>query len=145
MNDTENFNKPFCECIKGADKETVKALIEKLADAAKAVIITKSVYEIVTNIDCDCPISIKTVLPDDNGQCIHITYTGWMNLKTIEAIGKYFGDNNPAIVTEDLEGLERLEGAEKCVTKIIIINEKRKELIGYKYEKSIQSKRSSRK
>lgn len=124
MDDTENFNKSFCELIKDTNKETAKALIKKLADAAKAVIITKSIYEIVSNIDCDCPISIKTVLPDDNGQCIHITYTGWMNLKTIKAIGKYFGDDNPAINVED------------GVTKIIMINEKRKELIGYQYEKS---------
>lgn len=56
---------------------------------------------------------IKEVLLEDNGNCIHVTFTGCFTKEALEAIGKAFGDNNPDVYSEG-----------DRVQKIVFINDK---------------------
>ena len=40
---------------------------------------------------------ITEVLLDDNGYCIHITFSGGVNASTLIAISEAFGDNDPNV------------------------------------------------
>lgn len=66
---------------------------------------------------------ILHILVDDNGNCIHITIadknfeSSWLYTDTIKAIGRIFGDNNPAVTTENNS------------IKLIIVNTKCKEIM----------------
>ena len=69
---------------------------EKIYELGKEKIVTDLVNEILSNDPLDNTIVTEVIL-DDNGYCIHITFSGGVNASTLIAISEAFGDNDPDV------------------------------------------------
>ena len=69
---------------------------EKIYELGKEKIVTDLVNEILSKDPLDNTIVTEVIL-DDNGYCIHITFSGGINASTLIAISEAFGDNDPDV------------------------------------------------
>ena len=69
---------------------------EKIYELGKEKIVTDLVNEILSNDPLDNTIVTEVIL-DDNGYCIHITFSGGVNASTLIAISEAFGDDDPNV------------------------------------------------
>ena len=74
---------------------------EKIYELGKEKIVTDLVNEILSNDPLsNDPLDntiVTEVILDDNGYCIHITFSGGVNASTLIAISEAFGDNDPDV------------------------------------------------
>lgn len=60
----------------------------------------KEIEDIIMSDDTDKHL-IYEITFDDDGHCIHITFTGSVDMHTITALGRFFKDDDPMIEAEN--------------------------------------------
>lgn len=102
--------------------------MDKKREVTVTVDVINSIQKIIEDYYTGNGESIIDVLLEDNGHCIHIHLSKWINTHIINKIGKLFGDNNAVVTTT--------ENYPNCITIIVINTNKR-----FYFNEKTQSKR----
>ena len=95
----KELSKLMCKYVTSTNTtiERVNAVRELRATVA----VIESVQRIIEGYSTHEDEAIIDVLLDDNGQCIHIHLSKWINTHIINKIGKLFGDDNMVVTTTE--------------------------------------------
>lgn len=95
----KELSKLMCKYV--TNTNTTMERIAAIKELAATVDVINSVQIIIDDNNTHEDEAIIDVLLDDNGQCIHIHLSKWINTHIINKIGKLFGDDNMVVTTTE--------------------------------------------
>lgn len=106
----KELSKLMCKYVTSTN--TTIERVNAVRELRVMVDVIESVQSIIEGYGTHEDEAIIDVLLDDNGHCIHIRLSKWINTCIINKIGKLFGDNNVVVTIT--------ESYPNCITLIII-------------------------
>jgi hypothetical protein len=111
----KELSKLMCKYVTSTN--TTIERVDAVRELRATVAVIESIQGIIEGYSTHEDEAIINVLLDDNGQCIHIHLSNWINTNIINKIGKLFGDDNVAVtITKNYPN---------CITLIVINKNKR--------------------